>query len=127
MHGTIGKLKCTASHAQDFPALPSFNPRWWYRSDRLDARPVIWSLKNRPEDWEQGEYPWLIRHHPTGHVFSMIPVRLVGPEDCSCVHRSNQGRFQLFQCFALERAIWRKLHPPRPPIDHEQFSAHFVY
>jgi hypothetical protein len=29
--------------------LPRFAVRFWYRRDRLDARPVIWSLRNRPQ------------------------------------------------------------------------------
>lgn len=36
--------------------LPTFKPRWWYNPRRLDARPVIWSLYNRPEEWTVSNY-----------------------------------------------------------------------
>src|SRR5258708_16177680 len=58
------------------PRLPTFEPRWWYRADRLDARPVIWSLKNRPEEWTVnygGRPHYYLKHHPTNHTFSLPP------------------------------------------------------
>lgn len=59
------------------PKLPTFEPRWWHKPGRLDARPVMWSLRNRPDEWEPADRPpvWLLRHKPSGHVFHIGAYR----------------------------------------------------
>ena len=34
---------------------PVFKWRWWYSDKCLDIRPVLWSLRNHPEEWEMNE------------------------------------------------------------------------
>ncbi len=141
MHGTIALKNSTATlelpaeiAAPSVPNLPKFQSRWWHKPNRLDARPVIWSLYNHPEEWEPGDSRpyYFIKHTPSGHVFRMRngKAALVGPQECSCLGRSEQGRFQLFQGLAFKRAarVWEYNHdhPPIPPVDREQFAAHFI-
>src|SRR5690348_2170400 len=38
--------------------LPIFKRRWWHSKNKLDARPMIWSLYNHPEEWEW-RTPWV--------------------------------------------------------------------
>lgn len=131
MHATIGKAELQSSTVQITPELPTFKPRWWYRNDRLDARPVIWSLKNRPEEWEPADRRphWMLKHKPSGHVFRIAfgPARLVAPTDCGCLQNSV-GRFQRFQSWRLKWAAaeWISKNET-PPVDHEQFANHFIH
>lgn len=60
MHGTFVLAEAVPTK----PATPVFGPRWHSRS-RLDIRPVLWSLRNRPEEWQQGEYTLI--HAPSKH------------------------------------------------------------
>lgn len=113
--------------------LPTFKPRWWYRPHRLDARPVIWSLKNRPEEWEYDSHPpYWVQHIPSGHRFWIAtfsgPAHLVSASGCGCLQRSNRGRLQLFQSYALKRAAHQMIRAREtpPPVDHDHFAAHFV-
>src|SRR5262245_46164259 len=80
--------------------LPAFKRRWWHSARRLDARPVVWSLRNRPQDWEWAHREYTIRHKPSDHVFWVAN----GPgfyalyeANCSCTSRSDRGRFQRLQ------------------------------
>ena len=113
--------------------LPTFKPRWWYSPDRLDARPVMWYLRNRPEEWEPADNRpyWFLRHKPSRHTFRIAgPAIGLASANCDCSSRSDRGRFQVFQNIAFRAAVrtWMRQHERalRPPIDHEQFAAHFV-
>lgn len=146
MHGTIGaisapsvtELSSVTSVTEQLSALPTFKARWWHRADRLDARPVIWSLRNRPEEWT-----WVlfadgtnsgrrIVHVPSAHQFWVATRGFYRLERANCGCNDAGGRFQLFQQGAFHRAFirWRHDHPPQQPpviaIDHDHFAAHFV-
>jgi len=115
------------------PKLPTFEWKWWFKKyGRLDARPIIWSLYNKPQDWERvapiNDYPQRLRHKPSNHQFyfdtSFITQMYLVQANCGCV---NQGKkFQRFQKRALKRAVndWRA--KDAAPI-HKQFYSHFVY
>lgn len=42
---------------------PTFKERWWHSKSRIDIRPVVWSIRNRPDDWELSDYCFV--HTPT--------------------------------------------------------------
>lgn len=121
--------------------LPVFKKRWWHKANRLDARPVIWSLDNRPGDWETAKYPggegrWMtLLHKPSGHEFYFGygegPHLRTESTDCSCTN--SGGRFQMFQKGAIRNAYWRwhdKVIQPAIDAQNEanakQFYNHFV-
>lgn len=131
-----------ATAVESTHALPTFEPRWWHSANKLDARPMIWSLYNRPQDWEfiPVGYPFF-RHKPSGHSFyasrmdSPSPIakyRLANSEGCSCAMTTK--RYQRFQSWFVGRAYhhWRKtywnpthVHPAQEKV-RNQFAAHFV-
>lgn len=118
---------CEISETESTPALPAFKSRWWHRADRLDARPVIWSLYNRPEDWSADHDGYTIRHNPSKHRFWIANGwghYALYEADCSCMQ--TRGRFQRFQQSAFGRAQkhWHRNHHRRH--DPEHFAAHFV-
>lgn len=84
---------------------PEFKPRWWFSSYRLDARPLAWSLENRPEDWRWGGGGYTIVHKPSNHTYwvGVGPYRLFEAM-CSC-HQSSRGRFQMFQQGLFHKAF----------------------
>ncbi len=108
--------------------LPQFKPRWWYRRGRLDARPVIWSLDHRPEEWKlnyPGELHENLLHLPSKHYLYSAPVIVMGRlvADCSC-----QGRdWQIFQTLGVRRAIrrWLSAHGGSVTLA-DQFRGHFI-
>lgn len=109
------------------PELPTFKRRWWFKRDRLDARPVIWSLYNRPDDWEQTSQ-YRLTHKPSRHVFWVgngYGFYGLYEANCSCLSTSNRGRFQPFQQRAFHRAFltWRT---PQLRENADHFAAHFV-
>lgn len=107
--------------------LPTFRPRWWHREDRLDARPVMWSLRNRPEEWEWRHQPYTITHRPSKHTFWVgngWGFYSLYDADCSCTR--SRGRFQRFQQGAFGRAFRQWRRQQAPIIDQAQFAAHFV-
>lgn len=101
----------TAVKAESKPKaeLPVFGPRW-HSFSRLDIRPVLWSLKNHPEEWVEDRY--VIRHKPSNHEFwianGLFFHRLYDSHGCSC-QSNGVGSFSLIQKvqfrFALVR--WR--------------------
>ncbi len=108
--------------------LPQFKPRWWYRRERLDARPVIWSLDHRPEEWKlnyRGEDYENLLHLPSGHSLYSAPNILMGRlvADCSCRDR----QWQIFQVFGVRRAIrrWQSAHGGSVTLA-DQFRGHFI-
>ena len=121
---------------QQEPGLPIFKRRRWFKDNRLDARPVAWSLRNRPEDWE---YPADSRrrliHKPSKHEFWVSKWNVDGygfyrllEANCSCMSRSERGKFQPFQQGLFGRAYkhWRRQYDKSNGVDAEQFAAHFV-
>lgn len=115
---------------------PTFKPKWWYSANKLDARPVIWSLENHPEEWEAAGNPspgqsFNILHKPSQHLFWVSSVlkqmNLRDGDHCSC-----QGRaFQLGQSrtayFAAQQWLYNSAE--RGPTGQEisdQFVSHFV-
>ena len=114
-------------------SLPAFKQRWWFRKDRLDARPVAWSLINRPEEWDwsrtrNGDIlsPHVIVHKPSNHEFWVYGRGFyrLWSADCGC-SRAERGQFQRFQQGLFHRAFmqWRDR---QYPIDHAHFVEHFV-
>lgn len=124
----------------DPACLPVFQPHWWHRQDRLDARPVVWSLYNRPEDWEWKRYygdvvsDAILVHKPSKHEFWVatgIGFYRLHDANCSC-HRDTAGWFQRFQQYAFHRAFrhWRRTYDPQTrglQLIKAQFASHFVY
>ena len=47
--------------------MPTFPHRWWRSQNRLDIRPVLWSLRNMPQDWSIDQHT--ITHNPSKHEF----------------------------------------------------------
>ena len=118
--------------------LPEFKPRWWYSPDRLDARPVVWSLKNRPHEWNWRNYAldgspptysdMMLTHVPSQHHFwiGSAPYHYPRLDDdtiCSCATLS--GRWQMWQNPALRKAIREWVAQKRGNV-FENFASHFV-
>jgi len=57
---------------------PVFKWRWWYSDDRLDIRPVLWSLRNHPEEWEITRQLFLVLGYVSfaGHTGDQQQTRL---------------------------------------------------
>lgn len=121
-----------AKAAEMKPALPAvFKPRWWYSEERLDARAVIWSLRNRPQEWKYTyeSRDMKITHVPSNHevwISWYMDYRLEA-RHCGC---SSRGAWQLFQTLAVGRAIraWRRWERKQrgPDPIHAQFQSHFI-
>ena len=91
-------------------SLPIFETKWWFSKQRLDARPVIWSLVNHPEEWNETS-PGVMFHMPSEHEFRLghdRPFRALGllHAQCSC-HNDTTNLFQHFQSRAVRQA-WRQ-------------------
>ncbi len=149
MHGTIGLKNSTATLAlppEIAPAaasaaqnLPRFKPRWWYRKDRLDARPVIWSLYNHPEEWDtvrpngnRALRPYsYFQHKPSNHYFRIWAgeCHLLEQTECGC-QSATRGRFQVFQKSGLRKAAqwWENYYKhPLPALNPQHFAGHFIH
>lgn len=102
------------------PIMPTFKRKWWYRADRLDARPVIWSLENCPEDWERHQHmrSW-VRHKPSDHCYSSDGSMLAG--NCDCSRYGFQWRQQKQLGKAVAAFIERQA-----AITQHQFQNHFL-
>lgn len=106
--------------------LPTFEARWWFSRNRLDARPVAWSLINRRSDWEYSESGTrnVLVHKPSKHEFwvgSGKGYYRLYEADCGC--STTGGRFQMFQQGLIDKAYqqWRgRVYDPA------HFAAHFV-
>jgi hypothetical protein len=136
MHGTIG-LRDSASvvvpHIPATPTMPVFEPRWWRSKTRLDIRPVLWSLRNRPEEWTQTEYT--IMHVPSQHEFwtanGFFSYSLYRAGGCSCT-RARGGGFSLLQKFEFSAALskwtyWDRSRQAAAATGvNVQFAAHFL-
>lgn len=101
------------------PTMPTFKWKWWYSSDRLDARSVIWSLENRPEEWEMPSYSSIsVQHKPSAHRFSIYGGMSA---DCGC----SQLRFQWGQRKRLGKAVTAFIRRQNTITQH-QFQNHFL-
>jgi hypothetical protein len=65
LEATIVSEDTRQSSLDTRPQCPNFRPR--RNKYRLDLRPAIWSLRNRPEEWEF--HAGFIVHVPSKHVF----------------------------------------------------------
>jgi hypothetical protein len=120
-------LAIAAAKTGGTDGLPTFRKLPWFRANRLDARPVAWSLRNRPEDWEWEHEDYTIKHKPSNHVFWIANgwgFYALYEANCSCM--STRGKFQRFQQFMFGRAFkhWRRNHGESYDPDH--FASHFV-
>jgi len=130
MHGVVINDAPLAKAPEIVP--PTFKPHWWYKKNRLDARPVIWSLYNHPKDWSMST-PNRLLHAPSNHEFwvgsGKMYTRLYDAQmqsgSCSCLHQSERGRFQRFQKGRFWRAYqhWNRNHNA---VDADHFAAHFI-
>lgn len=123
------KWQNTAAPNEAVPASrPTFPRKWWFKSDRLDARPVAWSLYNRPDDWKLSDSECRLIHTPSNHKFwvgnGLGSYRLYDA-NCSCFSRSNNGKFQIFQQVTFHRAF-RHWNGAANAVDPEHFAGHFV-
>lgn len=112
-------------------ALPLFKPRRNQR--RLDLRPVAWSLRNRPDEWEWlGSSNYRIVHKPSAHQFWVangITFYDLYHADCSCTSRVNRRHRKpsiadrLRFHFAFKG--WERRADETAAINR-QFAAHFI-
>lgn len=111
--------------------LPVFKARWWFKPDRLDARSVIWSLYNHPEEWRfthEGNPNLTITHIPSKHEFWCC--RTMGfrfyQADCGCSMSSR--KWQMFQREGVAKAMrhWKRWHHQRENVS-EHFQSHFIH
>lgn len=110
------------------PKLPSFKPRFWYNPEKLDARPVAWSLRNKPEEWEWRNPGYTIRHKPSGHVFWVangFGHYYLYNANCRCSTATN-CKFQRFQQAVFHRAF-RQWRVGQTKGVHEHFADHFIH
>jgi|SRR5215469_195367 len=109
---------------------PRFEKFDGYDPNKLDARPLIWSLENKPEEWSYpGPRPdnhalaFYLRHEPSNHLFNISwHENLCGlaAAECSCHATSHQ--FQTGQALELYAAAvaWDK------EMIRRQFAEHFT-
>lgn len=100
------------------PTMPIFKRKWWYLADRLDARPVIWSLENKPEDWEAPAFTGSVRHKPSDHFYTSSGTMFA---NCDCSHYG----FQWGQQRRLARAVMAFIRR-QTAITQHQFQNHFL-
>lgn len=115
------------------PQRPTFKARWWHRHNRIDVRPVIWSLINKPQDWKLSRpyYYWrghIITHVTTRHDFRVgktpFSCRMDDTTRCECQRQSNGGRFQPFQKLAFWMAA-KSFISKHEKVDQNHFANHF--
>lgn len=118
---------------------PQFGPQPWHSRGYLDARPVIWSLRNRPEQWERRNVTGyddnycIMYHKPSRHSFYETGWGLQSAS-CSCTgHPARGGRFSFAQRWQVRAAFrhWRRTWGRQQRLAeiskiNEQFTAHFV-
>ena len=112
---------------------PTFTKRPWHSRGRLDIRPVLWSLRNRPQDWRADHYT--LTHVPSAHKFwianGFFFYGLWASNGCSC-QREREGAFSIIQKFqfgaarrAWARATWAAAQGDRDQVN-AQFASHFI-
>ncbi len=100
------------------PVMPEFKPKWWYRSDRLDARPTIWSLENRPEEWRVVFQSDSVRHEPSDHYYTTYGTMF---SMCTCSRYQLQRGQQARLAKAVKAFIARQA-----AITQHQYQNHFL-
>lgn len=129
----IAPVKPKAEPEVTRAVMPVFKRRWW-QGKKLDHRPVVWSLRERPEEWRidmSGNQMTQAFHRPSTHSFrlDMGPwVKLYSSNECSCQRFARS--FTLIGSFRVWGAAYDLAHrndPPKPnPVDvHRQFCGHF--
>jgi hypothetical protein len=115
------------------PSLPIFTRKWYHRF-KLDIRPVCWSLRNRPEEWERQEVNGnliMFTHKPSSHYFYTNRfhegVRLRQETRCGCTAYANDfTALQRWQ-FSLAANDWWQLRQQVELIEtRKHFEEHFV-
>jgi hypothetical protein len=122
--------------------MPNFQPKSWYSPNLLDARPMVWSLLNRPEEWRlDGGGTYLI-HVPSGHYFFTSAENGYRPANLSNCGCSTVRGYQKFQVSSVRRAMehWMRNgssastdqvqsnNSERPPSDlNTYFRSHFEW
>ncbi len=101
--------------------MPEFKRKWWYRRDCLDARATIWSLENRPEEWEANPLYWpgYVRHVPSDHIYSQHGNLIA--HECGC----SGYPFQRGQQARLAKAV-RAFIARQTAITQHQYQSHFL-
>lgn len=128
----VGVMPIVAPKQAQTPDFTS--KRRWHSRDRLDIRPVLWSLRNRPEDWKaDGHYT--LDHKPSHHEFwianGFFFYSLYRTDDCSC-HLTREGSFSLIQKVQFGRACaaWRRWNRTNENSAlaevNRQFANHFI-
>lgn len=114
------------NHDTALPEMPVvFKPR--RNQHRLDYRPVAWSLRNRPGEWQWRTLEITIEHIPSGHIFWIgADAIYLFDADCSC-RPASRVRPTLADRIRLRRALrdWRKSQRITPEVN-AQFAAHFI-
>lgn len=107
--------------------MPVFGARW-HSWSRLDIRPVLWSLRNRPEEWEQLKYRLV--HKPSNHQFwtaNGLFFYSLHDANCSCT-KVRGGGFSLIQKlqFAFARRHVLAIARRQASAELAQINAHFT-
>lgn len=111
--------------------LPQFKPR--RNQSRLDFRPVIWSLRNRPDEWEWGHGHYCIVHKPSRHEIwvssGLEYYNLYNAGGCSCTRLSTRTKPSWWDRRRFHSAFkaWRRSHGQTDSAAiNRQFAAHFI-
>lgn len=116
------------------PAMPEWQSLRYSKKQRLDIRPVLWSLRNKPQDWEWQRGRDTIGHIPSGHSFWVYSMdyHLHNSTQCSCT-QAREGRFSFIQRRQFGRAFaswrrWQKKQFATPRIEaiNKEFRQHFI-
>jgi hypothetical protein len=111
---------------------PTLRPRRNKR--RLDLRPAIWSLRNRPEEWKMSLPGYIVIHIPSDHRFwisfgSYAMPYLTGECSCEEIPSRNAPSFIDRWNFMLAFRAWRKGRLNRESDGmvniNRQFASHF--
>ncbi len=118
------------SHYYQPEGFPDISKPPWHSRNRLDIRPVLWSLRNRPQEWRRGNYT--LDHIPSGHRFwianGFFHYSLYEANGCSCRRENHDGHFSLIQKieFGAAYKAWRKSREPDRAQINAQFASHFI-
>jgi hypothetical protein len=115
------------------PKPPTFTRKWYHRF-KLDIRPVCWSLRNRPEEWERqvvNRNLIMFTHTPSSHYFytdgSHTGVRLRQETRCGCTAYANDfTAVQRLQFCLAADDWWRQRRQAELNKTRKHFEEHFV-
>lgn len=117
------------------PVMPDWSSLRQSKKARLDIRPVVWSLLNKPEDWKWGYNNYTIYHVKSNHQFWVTsgPYRLYGADHCSCQQVADGTGFSIAQRYKFGVAFraWKRWERtqrvvPRVEAINKEFRQHFV-